>query len=860
MADNQPSSNNQPDLLDMIKQWSMERIAQLKAFWQKFRQNYPRGSQVVKWSSILGISGVIILFLICLLVYWGAFGPLPTYAELTNIRNNTASEVYSEDGVLLGKYYVENRVNADFEEISDDLINALVATEDARFFEHNGIDIRAWGRVLVKSILLSDDSSGGGSTISQQLAKNLYPRRDFLILSTFINKLKEMFVARRLENTYTKEELLNLYLNTVPFGDDIYGIKVASQRFFSKSPNELSLSEAAVLVGMLKANSYYHPVRHPERAQQRRNTVMAQMVRYNYLDPAVYDSLKTLPVEAKYLKEGKNRGLATYFREHLRLKLEDLLKGYYKKDGTPYNLHTDGLKIYTTIDATLQQYAERAVEENMPVIQANFDKNWRRRTPWNDRLLQNAVEQSRRYRVLKAQGKSEEQIMAIFQDTIQMRVFSWDENSDDYQEMSPLDSVKHYLTRLNTGLMAMEPHSGLIRAWVGGTDFGYFQYDHVKSRRQVGSTFKPVVYLEALRQGMMPCEYTPNELTTYEAYDNWEPHNSTGEYGGVYSMEGALSHSVNTVTVSILMRTGIEPVRELAKNLGISSDIPEVPSIALGTVEASLFDMVQLYGTFANEGMRPEIHYLDRIETSDGEVLMEFERPNPQNFEEVVSREDNMKLVKMLESVVDSGTARKVHYGYGLYGDIAGKTGTTQNQSDGWFLGFVPNLVAGVWVGAESPLIHFRTMSAGQGSSTALPIWGTFMRSMYKDKQLAKKYRKGSFPEMADTLMATMLCPPFLDEMPILADWEDDDYYEIQDFYQMVQEYDQDALRKVIEMRPRRDNETYQEYGERIERFYDREQRRLERREKRKEFWSDFLFGKKKENDQEKDRRNGGGG
>ena len=859
MTEHQPSSNPQPDLLEMIKQWSRDRYLKWKALWQKFRHNYPRGSQVVKWSSILGISGVAVLFIFCLSIYWGAFGALPTYGELSNIRNNTASEVYAEDGVLLGKYYVENRVNADFEEISEDVINALVATEDARFFEHNGIDIRAWGRVLVKSILLSDDSSGGGSTISQQLAKNLYPRRDYFMLSTFINKLRETFVARRLENTYTKEELLNLYLNTVPFGDDIYGIKVASQRFFSKSPHELTLPEAAVLVGMLKANSYYHPVRHPERAQQRRNTVMAQMVRYNYLDPTVYDTLKVLPVEATYVKEGKNRGLATYFREHLRQKVEELLKGYYKKDGTPYNLNTDGLKIYTSIDAALQQYAERAVEENMPVIQANFDKNWKKRTPWDERLLNNAVEQSRRYQALKAQGKSKEEILAIFEQPVQMRVFGWEENSDDYRDMSPMDSIKHYLTRLNTGLMAMEPHTGLIRAWVGGNDFGYFQYDHVKSRRQVGSTFKPVVYLEALQQGMMPCEYTPNELVTYEDYDNWQPHNSDGEYGGVYSLEGALSHSVNTVTVEILMRSGIEPVRELAKKLGISSDIPKVPSIALGTVEASLFDMVQVYGTFANEGMRPEIHYLDRIETSDGEVLMEFERPEPKNFEQVVSREHNMMLVKMLESVVDSGTARKVHYGYGLYGDIAGKTGTTQNQSDGWFLGFVPNLVAGVWVGAESPRVHFRTMSAGQGSSTALPIWGSFMRSMYKDKTLANKYRKGKFPEMADTLMATMLCPPYLEEMPILAEWGEENYYEIQDFYQMVQEYNQDALRKVIEMKPRRENETYQEYGERIERFYDREQRRRENREQRKEFWSKFLFGKKKENE-DKEKPNGGGG
>lgn len=854
MADKQPLTDNQPDLSTMTKVWLHKHFGRMAAAWRRFSRQYPKGSRMVKWGSILGLTGVASLLIICLMVYQGVFGPLPSYAILSNIRNDTASEIYSEDGVLLGKYYVENRVNADFEEISPDVIHALVATEDARFFEHNGVDIRAWGRVLFKSILLSDESSGGGSTISQQLAKNLFPRREYWMLSTFINKLRETFVARRLEKTYTKEELLNLYLNTVPFGDDIYGIKVASQRFFNKAPSELSLEEAAVLIGMLKANSYYHPVRHPERAEQRRNTVMAQMVRYNYLEPAVYDSLKTLPMQVTYIKEGRNRGLATYFREHVRQRLSDLLAGYSKPDGTPYNLNTDGLKIYTTIDSRLQEYAELAVSENMPVIQENFYKNWKKRTPWNDRLLQRAMQQSRRYRALQAQGKSEEEIAAAFEQPQQMKVFTWGEDTDEFREMTPMDSLKHYLTLLHTGLIAMEPQSGLVRAWVGGMDFGYFQYDHVKSRRQVGSTFKPVVYLEALQQGMMPCEYTPNELVTYEEYKDWQPRNSDGKYGGVYSMEGALSHSVNTVTVELLMRSGIEPVRQLAQNLGMSDRIPEEPSIALGTMEASLFDMVQVYGTFANEGRKPVIHYLDRVETSNGDTLIQFERPASASFEQVVSREHNMTLVKMLESVVDSGTARKLHYTYGLWGDIAGKTGTTQDQSDGWFLGFTANLVAGVWVGAESPGIHFRTLSAGQGSSTALPIWGSFMRSMYKDKALAKKYR-GQFPAIPDTLQAYMMCPPYLEEMPILAGWDDENYYDIQDFYQTVQEFNQDALKKVLEMKPRRDNETYQEYGERIERLYHREQRRRENREKRKEFWSKFLFGKK----EEEEKRNNGG-
>ena len=853
--DNQPFPDSQPDLMKMVQQWIKARFGKIQTYWRSFSQAYPRSSRLLKWSSLLGFLGAFMLFLICSSVYHGAFGPLPTYGELRNIRNNTASEVYAEGEVLMGKYYVENRINADFDEISAHLINALVATEDARFFEHNGVDIRAWGRVLVKSILLSNESSGGGSTLSQQLAKNLYPRQEYKIISTFINKLRETFIARRLEKIYTKEELLNLYLNTVPFGDDIFGIKVAARRFFNKAPNELSLEEAAVLVGMLKANSYYHPGRHPKRAQGRRNTVMAQMVRYDYLEQSQYDSLMNLPVEASYIKEGKNRGLATHFREHIRQRVEEELAGLSKEDGSPYNLYTDGLKIYTSIDAKLQSYAEAAIQENMPLIQKNFDKNWGKRSPWNDALLNSTMKQSRRYKVLKAAGKSEAEIKDIFNQSVQMKVFNWDDTDDQYELITPLDSIKHYLTRLNTGLMAMESESGLVRAWVGGIDFGYFQYDHVKSRRQVGSTFKPVVYLEALQQGMMPCEYTPNELVTYEDYQNWQPKNSDGEYGGVYSMEGALSHSVNTVTVELLMRSGIEPIRMLAKNLGVSSAIPEVPSIALGTTEASLFDMLKVYGTFSNAGKKPEVHYLDRIETSDGVVLLEFERPSPKSFEQVVDREHNMMIVKMLESVVDSGTARKLQYRYGLYGDIAGKTGTTQNQSDGWFVGFTSNMVAGVWVGAESPQIHFRTMSAGQGSNTALPIWGTFMRSMYKDKALAKKYR-GKFPSMPDTLLANMLCPPYLEEMPILAGWDDENYDEIQEFYRQVREYNQDALKKVLDLKPRREGETYQEYGQRIERFYDREQRKRENRNNRKEFWSKLLFGKKKQA-QKKDRNGG---
>ena len=690
----QQSNSN---LFEQAKSWSAAQWQQIRQWSLDFYGRYPRWAIAGLITGGLGILGFLSVLVIAALVYFEALGPVPGYPELEAISNHNASEVYAEDGVLLGKYYVENRINADFEEISPDLINALVATEDARFFEHSGIDVRAAARVLVKSILLMDESSGGGSTLSQQLAKNLYPREDYLMLSMVVNKMREMLIARRLEKVYAKEELLRLYLNTVSFGEGIFGIKVAAQRFFNKSPEALNLEEAAVLVGMLKATTYYSPVRHPENAERRRNIVLGQMVRYGYLDAEVKDSLIQLPLETDYRPEGHNKGLATYFREHLRHELDDILKDYTKPDGTPYNLYTDGLRIYTSIDARLQRYAEEAVQEEMTKVQENFYEDWKKGTPWgSSEVLERAVRKSERYQKLKDKGLSEEAIDAIFQQPVPMTVFSW-EKGEEEREMSPLDSVKYYLTLLNAGFLAADPSTGLIKAWVGGIDHKYFQYDHVFAKRQVGSTFKPVVYATALQSGMLPCEYTYNRQVAYAKYDNWSPRNADGEYDGVYSMEGALSNSVNTVTVEIMMRTGMDSVRQLGQAMGIESRIPAVPSIALGAVEASLYEMTKVYGTFANRGRRPEWHYLDRIETADGTVLAEFDRPNPRRFPRVLEKPQADMMIRMLESVVDSGTARKLRYHYGLYNDLAGKTGTTQNQSDGWFMGFNPRLVAGAW-------------------------------------------------------------------------------------------------------------------------------------------------------------------
>ncbi|MEQ8702460.1 MAG: transglycosylase domain-containing protein [Phaeodactylibacter sp.] len=846
----QPNSN----FLEQSKNWIFNQWERLRSRALGFYAQYPRWAIAGLVAGGLGILGFLSVLLIAGLVYVEALGPVPGYPELQAISNHNASEVYSEDGVLLGKYYVENRINADFEEISPDLINALVATEDARFFEHSGIDVRAAARVLVKSILLMDESSGGGSTLSQQLAKNLYPRQEYLVLSMVVNKMREMLIARRLEHAYAKEELLRLYLNTVSFGEGIFGIKVAAQRFFNKSPEALNLEEAAVLVGMLKATTYYSPVRHPENALRRRNIVLGQMVRYGYLGAEVKDSLVQLPLVADYRPEGHNKGLATYFREHLRHELSGLLEGYTKPDGTPYNLYTDGLRIYTSLDARLQRYAEEAVQEEMAKVQENFYEDWKKGTPWgSNEVLERAVRKSDRYQDLKARGVSEEKIEAIFQQPVPMTVFSW-KNGEEEREMSPLDSVKYYLTMLNAGFLAADPSTGMIKAWVGGIDHKYFQYDHVFAKRQVGSTFKPVVYATALQGGMLPCEYTYNRQVAYAKYDNWSPRNADGAYEGVYSMEGALSNSVNTVTVEIMMRSGIDSVRQLGRAMGIESHIPAVPSISLGAVEASLYEMTKVYGTFANRGRRPEWHYLDRIETADGEVLVTFERPNPRRFPRVLEEPQADMMIRMLESVVDSGTARKLRYHYGLYNDIAGKTGTTQNQSDGWFVGFNPKLVAGAWVGGSWPQVHFRTLYRGQASSTALPIYGSFMRKVYRDKAY-KSVRYARFSAPADTVSALMQCPPYLEEMPILAVHEDG-YYYFEDnrslFGRLLDQPYKDEQGRVINVPPRQAGESDEAYVQRVRAYQSQLQERELRREKRKTFWSNLLFGEGEEgkNDQ----------
>ncbi len=814
---------------------------QLQQRWQAFRVRRPRLALAVKGGFWLGVTGLVLAALLVFMVYVGWLGPLPTYAELRAIRNNTASEVYADDGALLGKYYIENRVNASMSEISPYIVQALVATEDARFFRHSGIDLRAWIRVFLRTVLLFDESGGGGSTLSQQLAKNLYPRRKYYFFGTFINKVREMFTARRLERTYNKEELLNLYLNTVPFGENTFGVKVAAQRFFATTPQDIKIQEAATIIGMLKGNTLYNPVRNPERSLQRRNVVLNQMVKYGYLDAAVADSLKALPLALKYFKEGVNQGPATYFREHLRLELQDILKALRKPDGSPYNLYTDGLKIYTTIHSRMQRHAEEAMREHLSRLQKDFLKAWKDKGPWNNpKLIETAMKQSPRYQALKAEGKSDKAIREIFQTPIKMKVFDW-ENGEEPKVLSPWDSIRLHLAVLHAGFLAVEPQSGLVRAWVGGVDFQYFQYDHVKSRRQVGSTFKPIVYAAALMNGMLPCEYTENMLTIYEAYDNWEPNNADDVYGGVYSMEGALARSVNTVAVEVLMRAGIGNVRMLAQDMGIRGDIPRVPAIALGAGEASLREMVTVYATLANGGRRPTLHYLDRIETADGKVLKAFDRPPSTSFPQVVPAQYTAMVTRMLQTAVNEGTGRRLRSEFGLSQDIAGKTGTTQHNTDGWFVGYTPRLAAGVWVGAELPAIHFRTTAQGQGANSALPIWGRFMRKVNADDKL-QRWRGGTFPPLPDTLAAMMDCPPYLDQMPVDGYWVRDSLT-----LGVLLEEMMEGEGPPIRIRSRKPNETEEEYQAYLQKQLEKQRRREERRESRKDFWSETLFGKKNE-------------
>ncbi|MGQ1891773.1 penicillin-binding protein 1A [Thermophagus sp. OGC60D27] len=712
------------------------------------------------------IGAIAFLGALLLLVYLGLFGPIPSKDELKRVSNHTASEVYSADGVMIGKFFIENRRHIENKDISEHVIHALIATEDSRFFEHKGLDYISMGRVFLHSVLLGDRRQGGGSTISQQLAKNLYPRRPYKFLSLLVNKSREMFTAARLEEVYTKAEILNLYLNTVPFGENIYGIEVAANRFFSKSSADLQPHEAATLVGMLAANTLYNPRLHPEKSKKRRNTVIDRMVAQEFLSKEEGVTYKGLPLGLNYRVLDHDDGPAPYFVEHIRIQAKKILKEQYNDS---IHLYEDGLKIFTTLDSRLQRFANEAVNNQMVRLQKEFDHHWRNRNPWegHPEIYVSAIKKSVRYQSLKEKGLSENEIMQKMEKPVKMVILK--NGQEQKVEMSPADSVGWAIQQLQAGFLAVDPVTGHVLAWVGGTNYKFFQYDHVLSKRQVGSTFKPFVYATALEEGYDPCDYISNERRVYKRFNDWSPVNSDGNHDGYYSVQGALVHSVNTVTAELTVDVGAHDVADLARKAGIESDLPDVPSLGLGTAELSLYEMVGAYTAFANYGNGIELQSLLRIEDAKGKVLYEAK---PSALRDVAFEERTARfMVHMLQQVVERGTARSLKGLFGIRSQLAGKTGTTQNNADGWFIGFSPGLVAGAWVGADNPGIRFRSMSLGQGAHTALPIFGRFMQKTEQSSFYQGIGRRSFYP-LPEGLISKVDCPDYSMEDPDLNFFE----------------------------------------------------------------------------------------
>lgn len=711
----------------------------------------------------LGFTAVVVLALFVMLVASGLFGELPTKVQLANIKNNVTTEVYSADGVLIGKYYIQERSNISFDQISTNVIHALIATEDARFYDHYGIDPRSLIRVLLKTVILQDRSGGGGSTVSQQLVKNIFPREDHGIWTIPVIKAKESILAYRLENIYSKDEILTLYLNTVPFGDNVFGIETASRRFFSRSSSELKPEEAAVLVGMLKANYTYNPRLFPEKSLTRRNTVLNQMHKYGYLNENELSHLKDQPLKLNYSAAKERASSASYFKQRLKNKLQEWIRVNPKPDGTHYNLYTDGLKIYTTIDSRIQKYAEKAMQSHMADLQKSFDQHWKSNQPWDKdpAILKAAVNRNPEYIRLKKEGRTETEIYQALGQKKPMKVFKWGDQKE--QELSTLDSIKHYLKILQSGVLALDPKNGDVKAWVGGVDFNYFQFDHVakSTKRQVGSTFKPFVYAAALEQGYDPCAHVSASRLVYTDQKDWTPNNADEEENILkYSYKGALAKSVNTVAVKVLEEVGLKETITLARSLGIESDIPELPSIALGTPSISLFEMTQAYAALANEGLVREPRFITKIENNQGELLAEF---SADNGKREISEETTALITEMMREVVNTGTGSRIRWKYSLSNDLAGKTGTTQSNADGWFIGYNPAFVVGIWVGADDPRVRFRSSRLGSGANMALPIFAKLFKQMNSDPKLAS-ISAAKFPKPSPALLAQLACDDFKDD------------------------------------------------------------------------------------------------
>ncbi len=715
-------------------------------------KNAPSGNKkyiLITWSLVF--IPVVFLFLLFSLTAFGVLGELPDVEELQNPKNNLASIIYSSDGRVLGKFYKENRVNSKFNELSPNLVNALVATEDARFYEHSGVDLKALFR-SVSGLLTGNMSAGGGSTITQQLSKMQFSDKPKSKVERILQKFKEWIISIRLERLYTKEEIMTMYLNKFDFLNLAVGVKSASQIYFNTTPDKLTLSQAAMLVGMAKNPSMFNPRRFEERTQHRRNVVLSQMKKYGYLTNARYDSLKVQPLNLDFKSEDHNEGLATYFREYLRDNfLKEWCLTHKKENGKPYDIYRDGLKIYTTIDSRMQQYAEESAIEQMTFLQKKFNQEKKKNFPfaWNvnkdeiKNIMTSSIHRSDRYRGLKASGKSEEEITKVFNTPVKMRVFSWHGEIDT--TLSPYDSIRYYKSFLQCGFMAMEPQSGYIKAWVGGINHEHFKYDHVKvGRRQVGSTFKPFVYALAIQEGYSPCYQIPNVRTciTTEDGKEWCPDNSAGEEkfeGKPQTLKLALAMSINYISAALMKKFGPRAVVNLCRRMGVTAPLDPVPALCLGVADISVFEMVGANSTFANQGTYVQPIFVTRIEDKSGKVLEEF----VPNTDEVFNEEKAYVMCELMKGVVLYGTGCELRYKYKLNNPIAGKTGTTQNNSDGWFIGMTPDLVAGCWVGGEDRSVHFNTMEYGQGARMALPVWGKFFTKVYADKTI--KISRGDF-------------------------------------------------------------------------------------------------------------------
>jgi len=713
---------------------------------------------LIFWFSILSVFVLVCLFIT--FINLGVFGPLPSFQQIENPKSNLASEVISDDGKMLGTYYYENRSNADYNKLSKNVINALIANEDSRFYEHSGIDFR---RVLSIAFRFGH---GGASTISQQLAKNLLVRRSrfdnpFNIL---VQKMKEWIVAIRLERNYTKEEIIRLYLNTVDFGNNAFGIKMAAQTYFNTSPDKLSISQAALLIGLVKGPSYYSATRNPARSLNRRNVVLMLIHDHSLITDAEYNEAKNEPLGLVFRLQDHNIGLAAYFREYLRLQLGQMLHDGtipLQKDGTPYNMYRDGLKIYTTINSTMQQYAEQAESEHMAKLQRSFNEHWRGRTPWagNPEVIEQSMKRSERYKELIEEGVSADSIVQDFKTPVKMKVFSWSGDRDT--TLSPLDSIRYYKHFLRSAMMSMDPKTGKIKAWVGGINFHYFKYDEVRSgSTQVGSTFKPILYATAIEEGISPCFKVDNQPVTITGYGSgpWTPKNADGKYGGKFTIREALARSINVISAYLIKMVTPEKVIDMAKRLGISSEIPAYPSIALGTANVSLYDMVGAYSVFANAGVYTEPVYITHIEDKNGN---EIYRKTPR-IKQAMDEDLAYVMIYMLKGNTDPslrGTGSKLRYVYNFTEPIGGKTGTTTNYSDGWYIGVTPDLVTGVWTGGEDRYEHFRSLSMGEGSATALPTWAMYMKQIYSNASLG--ISKGDFKAPTHPLRIEIDCSKY---------------------------------------------------------------------------------------------------